>query len=183
MRQAVAAPQPGSRHPGRRDPDADGPLTAGRMASKITAGPTPLMSNLGRPDSAIALARSPLFSYLGRLDLARLAGELEERHFKPGEIIVRQGDRPDGFYVIKQGRAAVMAGGAIPAGGGDAAGERLTTLGPGEVFWGDGAPHGFTAHRDGRGRDRSHRVASHPIPASKRCSTTSAASPGASSAR
>lgn len=91
------------------------------------------MSNLGRPDSATALARSPLFSNLGRLDLARLAGELEEKRFTPGQVIVRQGDRPDGFYVIKQGRAAVLAGVAAPAGG-DGAGEQLTTLGAGEVF-------------------------------------------------
>lgn len=92
------------------------------------------MSNLGRPDSATALARSPLFSNLGRLDLARLAGELEERHFKPGEVIVRQGDLPDGFYVIKQGQAAVRASGARTGGDGDGTGEQLTTLGPGEVF-------------------------------------------------
>ncbi len=92
------------------------------------------MSNLGRPDSATALARSPLFSHLGRLDLARLAGELEEKRFTPGQVIVRQGDRPDGFYVIKQGRAAVLAGVAAAAAGGDGAGEQLTTLGAGEVF-------------------------------------------------
>ena len=49
------------------------------------------MSNPGRPDSATALARSPLFSHLGRLDLARLAGELEEMHFTPGQPIVREG--------------------------------------------------------------------------------------------
>ena len=182
MRQAVATPQPGVGVPGRRDPDADGPFTAGRMASKITAGPTPLMSNPGRPDSAIALARSPLFSHLGRLDLARLAGELEERHFKPGEVIVRQGDRPDGFYVIKQGRAAVVASGAIPAGGGDAAGERLTTLGPGEVLgrWRSSRIH--RAPRRSWPRPTSP-CGDSPDPASKRCSTTSAASPGASSAR
>ncbi len=93
------------------------------------------MSNPDRPDSATALARSPLFSHLGRLDLARLAGELEEMHFAPGQTIVRQGDRPDGFYVIKQGRAAVLAGGASAPVSGDGAGEQpLTTLGPGEVF-------------------------------------------------
>ena len=102
------------------------------------------MSNAGRPDSAIALARSPLFAHLGRLDLARLAGELEEKHFAPGQAIVREGDRPDGFYVIKQGRAAVLVGGApAPVSGapnagahisGDGAGEPLTTLGAGEVF-------------------------------------------------
>jgi CRP-like cAMP-binding protein/di/tricarboxylate transporter len=92
------------------------------------------MSNSARPDSATALARSPLFSHLGRLDLARLAGELEECHYKPGETIVRQGDRPDGFYVIKHGRAAVRAGARAPASDGDGTGEPLTTLGPGEVF-------------------------------------------------
>ena len=95
------------------------------------------MSNPGPPESATALARSPLFSHLGRLDLARLAGELEEMHFAPGQAIVRQGDRPDGFYVIKHGRAAVLAGGAaVPTSGdgGAGAGEPLTTLGPGEIF-------------------------------------------------
>ena len=93
------------------------------------------MSNPDRPDSASALARSPLFSHLGRLDLARLAGELEEMHFLPGQPIVRRGDRPDGFYVIKQGRAAVLAGPAsTPAGDGGAEAQALTTLGPGEVF-------------------------------------------------
>jgi CRP-like cAMP-binding protein/di/tricarboxylate transporter len=93
------------------------------------------MPNPDRPDSATALARSPLFSHLGRLDLARLAGELEEIHFAPGQEIVRHGDRPDGFYVIKYGRAAVLAGGAPTPAKGDADGDqRVTTLGPGEVF-------------------------------------------------
>ena len=93
------------------------------------------MSNPDPPDSATALARSPLFSYLGRLDLARLAGELEEMHFARGQAIVRQGDRPDGFYVIKHGRATVLAGPAsTPAAGDGTGGELLTTLGPGEVF-------------------------------------------------
>jgi CRP/FNR family transcriptional regulator, cyclic AMP receptor protein len=94
------------------------------------------MSNPGRPDSATALARSPLFSHLGRLDLARLAGELEEMHFTPGQPIVREGDRPDGFYVIKYGRAAVLAGvgSTGPSTGDGTRAEPLTTLGPGEVF-------------------------------------------------
>ena len=92
------------------------------------------MSNPGRPDSATALARSPLFSHLGRLDLARLAGELEEMHFTPGQAIVRQGDRPDGFYVIKYGRAAVLSGIAPAPVPGDGSGEQLTTLDAGEIF-------------------------------------------------
>ena len=93
------------------------------------------MSNPGRLESATALARSPLFSNLGRLDLARLAGELEELRFKPGQTIVRQGDRPDGFYVIKHGRVAVLAGTASTPGDGDGTEQTpLMTLGAGEIF-------------------------------------------------
>ena len=96
------------------------------------------MDDRTRLDSATALARSPLFTHLGRLDRARLAGELEEKRFRAGEPIVREGDRPDGFYVIKDGRAAVLTGGTTsapaPAAGDGAGGTPLTTLGPGEVF-------------------------------------------------
>jgi DASS family divalent anion:Na+ symporter len=81
-----------------------------------------------RSDSATALARTPLFAHLGRLDLARLAGELQELHFESGQAIVREGDEPDGFYVIKAGRIVVAAAGV------SGALEPLTTLGPGEAF-------------------------------------------------
>jgi CRP-like cAMP-binding protein/di/tricarboxylate transporter len=92
------------------------------------------MDDSTRLDSATALARTPLFSHLGRLDRARLAGELEEKRFRTGEAIVREGDRPDGFYVIKHGRAVVVAGTSAAPPGDGAGGTPLTTLGPGEVF-------------------------------------------------
>jgi CRP-like cAMP-binding protein len=92
------------------------------------------MDDSTRRDSAAALARTPLFSHLGRLERARLAGELEEKRFPAGQVIVREGDRPDGFYVIKEGQAAVVTG-AVQAATADGAGATaLTTLGPGEVF-------------------------------------------------
>jgi CRP-like cAMP-binding protein len=91
------------------------------------------MDDPARLDSAAALARTPLFSHLGRLDRARLAGELEERQYRAGQVVVRQGDRPDGLYVIKHGQAAVVTGGA-PAAADGPGGAPLTTLGPGEVF-------------------------------------------------
>ena len=81
-----------------------------------------------RSDSATALAHTPFFTHLGRLDLARLAGELEELHFQSGQAIVQEGDGADGFYVMKAGRIVVAAGGA------SGALEPLTTLGPGEAF-------------------------------------------------
>jgi CRP-like cAMP-binding protein/di/tricarboxylate transporter len=92
------------------------------------------MDDPARLDSAAALARTPLFSHLGRLERARLAGELEERRFAAGEVIVREGDRADGFYVIKDGRATVLARVSQPAAADGAGGTALTTLGPGEVF-------------------------------------------------
>jgi CRP-like cAMP-binding protein len=88
------------------------------------------MSQPAPLDSATALAGTPIFSHLGRLDRARLAGELEERHFERGQTIVREGDQPDGFYVIKSGRVLVLSGGADTAGNG----QPITTLGPGEGF-------------------------------------------------
>jgi CRP-like cAMP-binding protein/di/tricarboxylate transporter len=135
MRQGSAAPQPvvyvAHGHGGERAAS----LQAAGGSSKISGVSRAPMADAARPDSAIALARSPLFSHLGRLDLARLAGELEEKHFPPGQAIVREGDRADGFYVIKHGRAAVLAGSGSTSTSGDGAGEQpLSTLGPGEVF-------------------------------------------------
>ena len=86
------------------------------------------MEDSTRLDSATALARTPLFSHLGRLDLARLAGELEELSFKAGEAIVREGDAADGFYVINSGRVVVVARASV----GD--GSALVALGSGDGF-------------------------------------------------
>jgi hypothetical protein len=79
-------------------------------------------------DSATALARTPLFSGLGRVDLAKLAGELEELSFEAGRLIVREGDPPDGFYVINAGRVRVVTGARPVPGPGD------IRLGSGEGF-------------------------------------------------
>ena len=89
------------------------------------------MDDRTRLDSATALARTPLFSHLGRLELARLAGELEEHRYSAGQVIVREGDRPDGFYVIKEGCATVLAG-AVQSAASDGEGATvLRSLGPG----------------------------------------------------
>lgn len=61
-------------------------------------------------DAAVALSRSPMFKLLGRLDLAKLAGELEEVVLGPEEILFQQGDPGDAFYVIRSGQAQVYVG-------------------------------------------------------------------------
>jgi CRP-like cAMP-binding protein len=68
------------------------------------------MDTPGPLASATALARTPLFAHLGRVDLARLAGELEEQRFKAGDAIVHEGEPADAFYVVKSGEASVMLG-------------------------------------------------------------------------
>jgi CRP-like cAMP-binding protein/di/tricarboxylate transporter len=78
---------------------------------------------------ATALARSPLFSQLGRLDLARLAGELEECRYPAGAVIVRQGDPADGLYVINSGHVSIVVGGNETRDG-----HAVNLLGPGEEF-------------------------------------------------
>lgn len=65
--------------------------------------PTPLTS-------ATALGRAPLFAHLGRVDLAKLACELEERRFKPGQTIVRDGEPADALHVVKSDEARVLVG-------------------------------------------------------------------------
>ncbi len=46
------------------------------------------------------------------------------RHFKPGETIIRQGDRPDAIYLLIEGEAAAMIDGGIEVG----------RIAPGEIF-------------------------------------------------
>jgi CRP-like cAMP-binding protein len=53
--------------------------------------------------AAEALAATPFFSELSAVDLARLVPELEEHDLVPGQVVYRQGDPGDGFYLIRSG--------------------------------------------------------------------------------
>src|SRR5215217_3034746 len=53
--------------------------------------------------AAEALASTPFFSELSAVDLARLVPELEEHDLTPREVVYRQGDPGDGFYLIRSG--------------------------------------------------------------------------------
>jgi cytochrome P450/CRP-like cAMP-binding protein len=64
---------------------------------------------------------------LTREAMATVSPHLERRRFSPGEVVIRQGDEPDRFYVIVAGAAEVVN--HHPAG--DIV---LATLGPGEYF-------------------------------------------------
>jgi len=49
----------------------------------------------------------PLFKGLGERQLDVLAVKLETRPFAPGEVLVRQGDDGDSFYVVREGQVNV----------------------------------------------------------------------------
>jgi hypothetical protein len=66
------------------------------------------------PERAYGLVRRlSLFSPLPVATLENLALRLEERHFAPGETIVRQGDVGDAFYVIAGGEVEVEIDGVF----------------------------------------------------------------------
>ena len=68
------------------------------------------------------LAEIPLFSRLPRKDLELVAEMTDDLHVAPGRVLTREGDAAYVAYVIVSGQAAVSVGG-----------ERVSTLGPGEI--------------------------------------------------
>jgi CRP-like cAMP-binding protein len=67
------------------------------------------------------------FPRLPRSLLGEMARGLEEARFRPGEVIVREGDRADRFYIIESGQVE----GTKPAAGGDV---HVLTMRAGEYF-------------------------------------------------
>jgi porphyrinogen peroxidase len=88
------------------------------------------------------LGTVPLFQGLDASQLARLAGLATEVQATDGEILMRQGERGDEFFVVVSGNVAV-----------EREGQRLARLGPGdflgEIALIDGRPRTATAIADG----------------------------------
>jgi len=57
---------------------------------------------------AESLRKAPLFAHLSPDDLGRLAGICSHRRFGKKEIIFREGDRADGFFVVASGKVKVF---------------------------------------------------------------------------
>ncbi len=62
-------------------------------------------------DAAHALQSSPIFQLLGRVDLAKLAGELEDISLAHDDVLIREGDAGDAFFVVREGTAVIQLGG------------------------------------------------------------------------
>ena len=78
-------------------------------------------------DATRALQSSPIFCLLGRVDLAKLAGELEDVRLENDDVLIREGDAGDAFYVIRTGTAVIQLGS-------DAAPQFGAVLHPGQVI-------------------------------------------------
>jgi CRP/FNR family transcriptional regulator len=63
---------------------------------------------LGYADRAEILRGSLIFSGLGEDELAELSEITVEHSFKPGEFVFWDGDNPDWFYIIAEGKVKVL---------------------------------------------------------------------------
>jgi CRP-like cAMP-binding protein len=74
------------------------------------------------------LAGLPLFAGVPAAALEAVAVRMQPARVAAGEIVIREGEAADRFYLIDDGSFAVTrrAAGAVP--------EHLRTMGPGEVF-------------------------------------------------
>src|SRR6476659_6074299 len=72
-----------------------------------------------------ALQRVPLFSDLSEGEVQQIALLFKERHFAPGETVVKEGADGAAFFLVDSGEAAVSVGGTERAvlGTGDHFGE------------------------------------------------------------
>ncbi|HEY1197516.1 MAG TPA: cyclic nucleotide-binding domain-containing protein [Thermoplasmata archaeon] len=69
------------------------------------------------------LSAVPLFSRLSKKLLHTLAVTAADKTYNPGDVIVRQGEKALGFYLVVEGKVDVEKAGKIVA-----------TLGPGQFF-------------------------------------------------
>ncbi len=73
------------------------------------------------------LARTPVFSNLPRRLLARLAVQLFEKTYAPGELVFREGDPGKGLFVVLEGEIEILRD--TPQGE-----QRIATFGPSTAF-------------------------------------------------
>jgi MFS family permease len=104
-------------------------LVVGAAAVAIgLIGPAAIQAPAAKPE-AMRIARIPLFAGLPAPRLDSAIAKAEVRPVSAGDVVIREGDAPDAFYVIVEGSFAVTQAG--PAGGES---RTLRMLGPDDVF-------------------------------------------------
>jgi MFS family permease len=103
-------------------------VVAAAIAAIALIGPAAIQAPAAKPE-AMRLARIPIFAGLpaSRMDSAIARADVRPVH--AGDVVIREGDAPDQFYVITAGTFAVSQ---AASGGGEA--RHLRNLGPDDVF-------------------------------------------------
>jgi cAMP-dependent protein kinase regulator len=60
-----------------------------------------------RRDYGGLLRRMPIFATMDETEIGLLMSGLKREHFRPGQVIIRQGDPGDKFYIVAQGHVEV----------------------------------------------------------------------------
>lgn len=86
------------------------------VAAAGSLGPRDWMRRMGSDNARMmkdptvaALARVPLFAGLSAPELATLAGAAQSRSFQAGEVLTREGDDGNEFFVIRSGAVDITA--------------------------------------------------------------------------
>ena len=100
-------------------------LAVGVTAAVIPAFPRlrRLDAQLGEPEGLPLLRAIPMFSPLDPKKLEALAQQLGRREVPAGEVVIREGDPGDRFYVVETGRTTATHDGQV-----------LSSQGPGDPF-------------------------------------------------
>ena len=69
------------------------------------------------------LAQAKVFADVDPRELKAIAGSMKDRRYEAGRVIVAEGEKGVGFFVIAEGTASVTVGGS-----------EVRTLGPGDSF-------------------------------------------------
>eukprot|EP00466_Bigelowiella_natans_P016409 jgi/Bigna1/132776/aug1.19_g7484 len=103
-----------------------------KLRKKLSAHGDLESDDVTRKTMADTMVNAPLLTTLTENQRNQMESKLERRTFKPGQNIIKQGDQPDGFYIIEYGEAEVLVKKAGDAT--EAKGHAVATLSVGDYF-------------------------------------------------
>lgn len=90
-----------------QESDRLGPETAWFMNSETSVTPTPPPASKSHPSMVELIAQHPFTKGMSPKQINALADFSMEVEFKPGELVFREGDPANRFYLIRDGKVAI----------------------------------------------------------------------------